>query len=111
MEPWLLGALAGGTAAFAVVIARARGNKTTPEVLSILRERGPMTIPDIMRELGLEGMSAQGRVVMALDALIRRGEVDELPVEREVPRLQRIEVRRYRARYSMSSSVAPSPTV
>jgi DNA-binding MarR family transcriptional regulator len=107
MEPWLLGAIAGGTAAFAVVIAQRRTNKTTPEVLSILRDRGPLTIPEIMRELGLEGMAAQGRVVMALDTLIKRGDVDELPVDREVPRLERIKVRRY----SMSSSVAPSPTV
>ena len=100
MEPWLLGAIAGGTAAFAVVIAQRRSNKTTPEVLSILRDRGPMTIPEIMRDLGLEGMSAQGRVVMALDALIKHGEIDELPVDRDVPRLERINVRRYAARAS-----------
>lgn len=100
MEPWLLGAIAGGTAAFAVVIAQRRSNKTTPEVLSILRDRGAMTIPEIMRDLGLEGMSAQGRVVMALDALVKHGEVDELPVDRDVPRLERINVRRYTARAS-----------
>ena len=100
MEPWLLGAIAGGTAAFAVVIAQRRSNKTTPEVLSILRDRGPMTIPEIMRDLGLEGMAAQGRVVMALDTLIKRGEVDELAVARDVPRLERIKVRRYTARAS-----------
>ncbi len=100
MEPWLLGALAGGTVAFAALIAQRRTSKTTPEVLSILRERGPLTIPGIMSELGLEGMSAQGRVVMALDTLIKRGAVDELPVPGDVPRMERIKVRRYIARAS-----------
>jgi DNA-binding MarR family transcriptional regulator len=97
MEPWLLGAIAGGTVAFAAVIAQRRTNKTTPEVLSILRERGPLTIPTIMSELGLEGMSAQGRVVMALDTLIKRGLVNEQPVAADVPRMERIKVRRYTA--------------
>jgi DNA-binding MarR family transcriptional regulator len=97
MEPWLLGAIAGGTVAFAALIAQRRSSKTTPEVLSILRERGPLTIPGIMTELGLEGMSAQGRVVMALDTLIKRGIISELPVADDVPRLQRISVRRYSA--------------
>jgi len=95
MEPWLLGAIAGGTVAFAAMIAQRRTSKTTPEVLSILRERGPLTIPGIMAELGLEGMSAQGRVVMALDTLIKRGVVAEQPVAPEVPRMERIKVRSY----------------
>lgn len=97
MEPWLLGAIASGTVALAAVIAQRRSSKTRPEVLSILRERGPLTIPGIMSELGLEGMSAQGRVVMALDALIKRGVVDELPVAGDLPRMERIKVRRYSA--------------
>jgi DNA-binding MarR family transcriptional regulator len=97
MEPWLLGAIAGGAGAFAVLIVQRRSNRTTPEVLSILRERGPLTIPAIMSELGLQGMSAQGRVVMALDTLIKRGVVDELPVAGDVPRMERIKVRRYTA--------------
>ena len=97
METWVLGALAGGTAALAVMIAQRRTHKTLPEVLSILRERGPLTIPEIMRELGLEGMGAQGRVVTAIDRLVLRGQIAEQPVEREVPRMERIHVRKYRA--------------
>ena len=100
METWLLGAIAGGTAAFAVVIAQRRTNRHTPEVLSILRDRGPLTIPEIMAELGLEGMTAQGRIVLALDTLIKRGAVDERPIAADVPRMERIKVRKYVARAS-----------
>jgi len=97
MEPWLLGAIAGGTVALSALIAQRRTRKTTPEVLSILRERGPLTIPGIMSELGLEGMSAQGRVVIALDTLIKCGLVNEQPVAADVPRMKRLSVRRYSA--------------
>ncbi len=75
MEPWLIGAIAGGTAALAVMVSQRRGNKTALEVLPLLRDRGPLTIPEIMEQLGLVGFSAQGKVVMALDSLIRQGSV------------------------------------
>ena len=99
MEPWLIGAIAGGTAALAVVVS-ARRNKTALEVLPLLRERGPLTIPEIMEQLGLVGFSAQGKVVMALDSLIRAGSVEERPVPAGTPQLEKINVRKYAVRAS-----------
>ncbi len=100
MEPWLIGASAGGTAALAVMVSQRRGNKTASEVLPLLRERGPLTIPEIMEQLGLVGFSAQGKVVMALDSLIRAGSVEERPVPPGTPQLEKIKVRKYAVRSS-----------
>jgi hypothetical protein len=100
MEPWLIGAIAGGTAALAVMVTQRRGNKTALEVLPLLRDRGPLTIPEIMEQLGLVGFSAQGKVVMALDTLIRAGNVEERPVPAGTPQLEKIKVRKYALRAS-----------
>ena len=100
MEPWLIGAIAGGTAALAVMVTQRRGNKTALEVLPLLRDRGPLTIPEIMDQLGLVGFSAQGKVVMALDSLIRSGNVEERPVPPGTPQLEKIKVRKYALRAS-----------
>jgi hypothetical protein len=95
MEPWLLGAFAGGTAALAVFIAQRRTNPTVPSVVTLLRDRGPLTIPQIMEDLGLQGFSAQGKIVMALDTLVRSGQVNEQPVPPNTPTLDKIKVRKY----------------
>jgi predicted transcriptional regulator len=100
MEPWLIGAIAGGTAALAVMVSQRRGNKTALEVFPLLRDRGPLTIPEIMEQLGLVGFSAQGKVVMALDSLIRQGSVEERPVPPGTPQLEKIKVRKYALRAS-----------
>ena len=100
MEAWLIGAIAGGTAALAVMVSQRRGNKTALEVLPLLRDRGPLTIPEIMEQLGLVGFSAQGKVVMALDSLIRQGSVEERPVPPGTPQLEKIKVRKYAMRAS-----------
>ena len=100
MEPWLIGAIAGGTAALAVMVSQRRGNKTALEVMPLLRDRGPLTIPEIMEQLGLIGFSAQGKVVMALDSLIRAGSVEEQPVPAGTPQLEKIKVRKYALRAS-----------
>ena len=101
MEPWLLGAIAGGTAALAVMVAQRRGGgRTAKEVWPLLRERGPLTIPEIMHQLGLVGFSAQGKVVTALDALIREGKVEERAVPPGTPTLEKINVRKYAVRAS-----------
>ena len=97
MEPWLLGAIAGGTAALAVVIAQRRGDKSALPVLPILRRKGPLTIPELMTELGVQGFSGQGKVVMAIDALVRSGHVIERPVPAGTATLDRIHVRKYAA--------------
>ena len=100
MEPWLLGAIAGGTAALAVLVTQRRGNKTAIDVLPLLRSKGPLTIPELMSELDLHGFSAQGKVVMALDSLVRNGLVDERSVPPGTPALDKIKVRKYAARLS-----------
>ncbi len=100
MEPWLIGAIAGGTAALALMVSQRRGNKTALEVLPLLRERGPLTIPEIMEQLGLTGFSAQGKLVMALDSLIRAGSVEERPLPAGTPQLDKIKVRTYAVRAS-----------
>ena len=100
MEPWLIGAIAGGTAALAVMVSQRRGNKTALEVLPLLRDLGPLTIPEIMEQLGLVGFSAQGKVVMALDSLIRAGSVEERPVPAGTAQLDKIKVRKYALRAS-----------
>ena len=94
MEPILIGALAGGAAAaIAVLVTQRRAVRRVPNVLPVLRARGPSTIPDIMAALG----KSEGEVVMALDVLVRRGKVAEGAVPRGVAVTSKIKVRRYTA--------------
>jgi hypothetical protein len=99
MDPMILGVIAGGTAALAMIVAQRRTTKRL-ELVPLLREHGPLTIPQLMAMLGLEGWSAQGRVVMALDALVRSGKVEEGKVSRTIPTIERINHRKYTLRLS-----------
>jgi len=100
MEPWLLAAIAGGTSALAVMIVQRRSNQEVPSVLTLLRDRGPLTIPEMMHELGLVGHSAQGRIVSAIDTLVRGGKVYEHDVPPNTPALERYQLRKYSLRAS-----------
>src|SRR5262245_14311862 len=97
MEPWLLGALAGGTAALAVLIAQHRGQSaaTAHSIVTLLRDRGALTIPEMMDLLGLAGWSAQGKLVMGIDSLVRARRVHEHDVPRNTPSTDRIKIRKY----------------
>ena len=98
MEPILIGAIAGGgAAAIAVLLTQRRIARPRVDILPVLRARGPSTIPDIMTALGLEGIQAQGKVVLALDAVVRSGKVAEGAVPRGTPVTSKIRVRRYTA--------------
>ena len=100
MDHWLLGAIVGGTAAVAVIVVQRRSSTTAKEVWPLLCERGPLTIPEIMEQLGLVGFSQQGKIVIALDSLIREGRVEERPVPPGVSTTDKISVRKYAVRAS-----------
>jgi hypothetical protein len=99
MEMWQI-AIVGGIAGFlGALIAQRRARKTAHlDVLPVLQQRGPSTIPEIMEALGIKGFSAQGRVTMAVGALVQAGRVEELPVPDGTPQLQKIKVRKYAAK-------------
>ena len=62
MDPIMIGAISGGAVAAGLVVARMRGSKAAISVLPVLpRYAGPLTIPEVMAQLGVSGMSAQGR--------------------------------------------------
>jgi hypothetical protein len=97
MDPVTIGVIAGTSVLVGTLIARKRGEKLAPTVLPVLRDKGPMTIPELMAALGLEGMNARGKVVLALDSLVRTKQVAEGPVPPGTPQLDKIKVRKYSA--------------
>jgi hypothetical protein len=96
MELWqtgLIGAIAGTLAVLSLQRKAKTGGKE--RVLPLLRERGRLTIPEIMEALGENGLSAQGKVAMEVRSLVQSGQVSELPVPDGTPQLQKIKVRKY----------------
>ena len=99
MEPWMIGGIVGMAVATGTIISQRRGAKTGDlEVLPVLRARGPMTVPELMRATGLTGFSGQGKIVMALSSLVQTKQVIEHPVPDGTPMREKIKLRRYEAR-------------
>ena len=97
MDPVTIGLIAGGSVFVGTLIARKRGERQALAVLPVLREHGPMTIPELMAALGLDGINARGKVVLAIDSLVRAKQVAEGTVPPGTPQLDKIKVRKYSA--------------
>jgi len=97
MSPVLLCLLGGLTALLAVSVLRRRVSRVAREVLPVLRDGGPLTIPELMDRLGLDRIEARGTIVIAIDSLVRSGRVHEGTVPPNTPTPLRIDVRKYSA--------------
>jgi hypothetical protein len=97
MDPITIGVISGAAVGVGVLIARLRGQKAAGDVLPLLQQRGPLTIPELMTAMGLSGMTAQSKIVFALDSLVRSGKVLEGDVPPGTAQMQKIKVRKYRA--------------
>jgi hypothetical protein len=97
MEIWQT-ALIGGAIGAAVSLAMVyRPHPYAPKLHAILVAKGPLTIPELMTELGVKGFSEQGKVVTAVGQLVRKKLAVQHPLPPGTPQLQKIKVRKYAA--------------
>ena len=104
MDTWHYAAIGGFAGLISYFVATKRGKRDALDVLPVLRERGPSTIPEIMTALGKKGFSAQGNIVFALNSLIQQGVVEELPVPPGTKQLDKIKKRQYRLKQTSTST-------
>jgi predicted transcriptional regulator len=94
-----MGAIIGAVVGTVTVIVNQQQAKTLAlRVLPMLRERGPMTVPEVVTALGMKGMNAQGKVAITLAHLVKTGQVLEQPVPPGTKRLEKIKIRKYVAK-------------
>jgi hypothetical protein len=63
-----------------------------------LRERGPLTLLELVEAVGLKGFSARGKVAMSLNDLAAQGKVEIVPAPEGTPQLQKVNFIKYRLR-------------
>lgn len=73
-----------------------RNKKLAMPLEQTLRERGPITLPDLAVAVGQGGFMGRGRVVMALNELIQAGKVETIPAPPGTPQLQKVKHIKYR---------------
>jgi len=75
---------------------QSRKNKTLiPAIEKALRAQGALTLPGLSDTLGLKGLMARGKVVMALNEMVTKGKVRVVPAPNATPQLQKINFIKY----------------
>ncbi|APR80525.1 Hypothetical protein A7982_05872 [Minicystis rosea] len=80
------------------MLQRARNKKLALSIEPILRERGPLTLPELATAMGMGGFYARGKVALALNDLAVAGQVEIIPAPEGTPQLQKVNHIRYRLR-------------
>jgi hypothetical protein len=73
-----------------------RKAELAPRIEPALRERGPLSIPELQAALDMNGFYARGKVTMALGALVQEGKIEVIDAPEGTARLDRINHIRYR---------------
>ena len=77
---------------------RAQNRELAPRIERILRERGPQTLPELGSALGMGGLLARGKVVLALNALTAAGNMEIIAAPPGTPQLEKVNHIRYQWR-------------
>lgn len=80
------------------VITRRRNQRLAPAIEPLLRERGPLTLPELATAMDMGSFYARGKVALALNDLIHAGRVEVIAAPAGTPQLQRVDHIRYRWR-------------
>lgn len=73
-----------------------RKAELAPRIEPALKERGPLTLPELQAALDMNGFYKRGKVVMVLGAMVQEGKVEEIPAPEGTPMLERVNHIRYR---------------
>jgi len=96
MPPWLIGALIGAVVSTIWMMSMQREAKAlAPKLVPLLREKGPQTAVELAAALGLTGGNAPVKVRMALDSLVKAGEVVQLVVPPGTSAREKLKIAKY----------------
>ena len=88
--------MAGALGAYLATRIQARKNKTLiPAIETALRAQGALTLPGLSDTLGMKGLMARGKVVMALNEMFTKGKVRVIPAPDATPQLQKVNFIKY----------------
>jgi DNA-binding HxlR family transcriptional regulator len=88
----LIGTIVGTLAvAYTAIVAK----RQAADVLPVLRDKGPLTIPQLMEAMGKRGGRTQRVLVMSLDQLVKTGQVVASEVPPGTPQREKLRVRTY----------------
>ena len=90
-------AIAAGVA-IAMTRQRSQNRKLAPAIEPLLRDRGPLTLPDLATAMNMGGFLSRGKVALALNELALAGQVEIIPAPEGTPQLQKVNHIRYRWR-------------
>jgi hypothetical protein len=95
--PTLIGI--GLATAIGVVIAnrlqQRKNQKLAPALETALRAQGALTLPALTDAVGLKGLTARGKVALALNDMVAEGKVRVIPAPDGTPQLQKVKFIKY----------------
>lgn len=95
----IIAIMSTASAFVAVVIYQILQNKRNAalgEKIEGALHKGEQTLPVLAQTLGMPGFRGRGKVVMALNAMVRRGRVVVIPAPDRTPQLQKVQHIKYR---------------
>jgi hypothetical protein len=105
MDGWVLSVLPGIAVAIGLLIVNARKTKKkavlVPTILQHLLS-GERTLPELAEAMRMGGFLARGKVALALNELVEKGEVIVVPAPDGTPQLKKVDHIRYRVPQSGS---------
>jgi hypothetical protein len=110
MPPWLIGALIGAVVStiFAINMQR-EAKQLAPRLLPLLRDKGAQTAVELAAALGMQAKNAPVKVRMALDLLVKLGEVVRLAAPPGTNAREQLKVVKYVVKGGLASQPVPPP--
>jgi hypothetical protein len=88
--------MAGALGAYLATRMQSRKNKTLiPAIETALRAQGALTLPGLGDTLGMKGVMARGKIVMALNEMVANGKVRVIQAPDGTPQLQKVNFIKY----------------
>jgi hypothetical protein len=95
--PTMIGiGVAAGLGAYLATRSQHKSNAAlAPSIMAALQAQDALTLPALTDAIGLKGFSARGKVMMALNNLVREKKVRIIPAPDGTPQLQKVNFIKY----------------
>lgn len=93
----------GAAVGIGLFIASRRQQEKNADLWSLIEpalRSGPLSLPDLVSALGMRGLSARGKVALALNERVTQGALDVLEAPAGTPQLEKVKLIKYRLKAS-----------
>ena len=88
--------VAAGLGAYLATRSQHKTNAAlAPSIIAALQAQGALTLPALTEAIGLEGFSARGKALMAVNDLVAQKKVRVIPAPEGTPQLQKVNFIKY----------------